>query len=124
MLFIVGCNSHADEKEERDQRKDDMLSEINDDIDNILALDSLSVVWDIESQLIYDEDVEDSDLFSFTDRYLTDEEEFESLNDKEQTLVMKTSGMISKYKRDEYDEDKLKEDVKEYREVLQTGEWD
>ena len=114
-IFLIACSNTTDKSHREDFK-------IHDDIDNMLALDALSVYWKIEDDIVYDEDIETDDLFIFTDRYFTDEEKFESLNELEQNLVMKTAGMISKYLRGEYDDiQKLNEDIIEFNKVLETG---
>lgn len=118
-LFTVACGA-ANDKDHRDN------FDIHDNISDIFAVDALTVVWKLEDTLVYEEEINNDDLLYFTDQYLLDEEAHEELENEEQNLVMKTSGMISKYMRGEYDEDleRFEKDFNDFHYVLETGEYE
>ena len=119
-MFLVACGS---DDEEVDIREEEATS-INENMDAILATESLTDVWHIEDY-IYDEEELDVDrLFRFTDEYIMDEENFESLNGYEKGLAMKTSAIITKTIKGKYEDDKelFEEDREEYRDILKNGD--
>lgn len=123
LVVIVFMLATCGDSEEDDIREEEATS-INENMDAILATDSLTDVWHIEDY-IYDEEELDVDrLFRFAEEYVLDEENFESLNGYEKGLAMKTSTMITKTIKGKYDNDieLFEEDRVDYRDILKNGD--
>jgi|SRR5690625_1516325 len=120
LLVLSACMmSEADEYE--DLKKERSNFKIHKSISDGLSLDSLVTVWKIEDRFIGKESVDDDYFFEYTDKYLLDEESFDLLNESEQELVMRVSGMISKLLDDRYDEESLQADKEEFYFILEYG---
>lgn len=125
ILFLAGCFTSEEEKEREKIKevRNESVGIINDNIDYIFATESLTDIWHIEDHILFDDDVDEDRLFRFTDTYVIDEEEFESLNEYEQGLAMKTSLIITKCLKGKYEDEELfKEDLDEYYDVLENGD--
>ena len=117
LLLITACGTSAEEKAIEEERNN---FKIHENIDNLLGVDALTTVWKMQDDFTKKEEADTDSLFRFTDTYLM--EDYESLNEQEQAIVMKTSGMISKFLDERYKgiED-FNEDKDEFYKVLETG---
>lgn len=116
IVLLIGCSAKATVDD-----RDDFT--IHGNIDEILAFDSLTTMWDIEDYLLFDEEFDEDALYRYTDTYLLDEDEYDSLTDEEQSIVKLTSGIVSKFLRDTYknDIDKFNDDKEQFHKTLETG---
>lgn len=114
IIMLVACGNDVNTiKEEREN------FEFNERIDTILGFDALFTVWEIEDEFLEEKDADTDVLFRFTDTYL---DKYESLNEQEKAIVMKTSGMIRKFLENEYKNiEEFNEDKQEFYKVLETG---
>lgn len=121
-FLLAGCGNGESEKD--NDIRNEVVSNVNENIDTLFATESFTDVWHIEDYVIDGEYLDDDRLFRFTDTYIMDEEMFESLNDYEKGLAMKTSIMITKSIRGRYDEDKdlFEKDLDEYYDILENGD--
>ncbi|KNE19053.1 hypothetical protein [Virgibacillus pantothenticus] len=124
IFILASCQTEQEKEQEvKNEERNKAITTMEEKLDAILAADSFTRVWDIEDHILYDEEIDEENLFMFTDDYIMDQEKFESLNQEEQNLVMSTGVIINKFLNDEYkDKSLLEDDVKEYYEVLKTGE--
>ncbi|MBO1005620.1 hypothetical protein [Pseudogracilibacillus auburnensis] len=137
LLLITACgnktatldkDASAEEQPEEETIKefrDEMLLKKNKNIDVAFAMDSLFNVWDMEDFLIEEkEEINKDTLFEYMDEYIMDEEAFESLNEYEKGLAMKTSVIITKFLKGNYfeDEELFNKDLEEYYDILQNGD--
>lgn len=121
-FLLAGCGNGESEKD--NDIRNEVVSNVNENIDTLFATESFTDVWHIEDYVIDGEYLDDDRLFRFTDTYIMDEEMFESLNDYEKGLAMKTSIMITKSIRGRYNEDKdlFEKDLDEYYDILENGD--
>lgn len=122
-IFLTSCVTANEKVDEKQEFRNNIAHNINDNIDYILATDSLTDVWHIEDHILEGEEIDHGRLLRFTDTYVMNEEKFESLNGYEKGLVMMTSAIISKYFNGKYeDKELLKSDIEEYYDVIQNGD--
>ena len=76
-MFLMACGNS--EEEPVDIREEEATS-INENMDAILATESLTDIWHIEDYIYDEEDIDVDRLSRFADEYIMDEENFESLN--------------------------------------------
>lgn len=109
LLLLVACGKS--EEELRKEEKTDMIAGMHNDY-GVMGTDALSVLWNIEEDISGMKDASDGTLYYFTDRYLLDKETYDKMSKSEQDVIMHTSGMISKFERDVYDDEELLEEDK------------
>lgn len=117
LLVLVACG-----ESEEDKAKEKRLEYIDIGIETygMLGLDAVTVLWNIEQDLDGFEEASSSTLFHFTDEYLLDEDAYDELTVEEKAIVMRASGMVSKFERNEYDDrSKFEEDKEELLGMLE-----
>jgi hypothetical protein len=123
IVLLVGCENSTENVDEKKEFRNEAASSVNENMDYAFATDSLTDIWHIEDHIFDDEELDEDSLFHFTDEYIMDGENFESLNEYEQGLAMKTSAIISKCIEGKYDDVELfEDDLEEYYDILENGD--
>lgn len=119
LLIFVAC-SESEEKLRKEERVD-MIAAMHNDY-GVMGGDALSVLWNIEEDILGIKEASDATLYYFTDKYLLDQEALDKMSESEQEVVIHTSGMVSKFKRGTYvDTDLLEADKQKLLRMMEHG---
>jgi hypothetical protein len=123
VLFVVGCNSQAEET-----ANEEVELTVHTNIDDDIARDSYQIMRKIEKAIEEDEKPDTDVLLDYSDKYLTGYNDGDiDLTEEEVELVLITSLMVVKL--DEYftigsERRDFEKDKETFYKTMKTGEYD
>lgn len=123
LLVLVGCGQSKEEtiKEQRNE----IMKLSSDNMEGLIALESIGLVWDIEDELYYDgKDGVDRTIKYYVENYIDDKQRYEKMNGYEKGTVAGTLLIIMKYQDRKYDDNQklFEEDKEKFYDIYENGD--
>lgn len=123
LLVLVGCGES--EEETIKEQRNEIMKLSNENTEGLIALDSISIVWDIEDKLFYGgKDGIENTIGYYIRDYVDDKERYDRMNGYEKGTVAGTLLIIMKYTEGKYDDNQelFEEDKEKFYDIYENGD--